>query len=106
MLTIDQQIARTQEKKEQLIRQKKLQERKEKQLKIKEEKRRCYIIGNIFSNIFPYEVTCFKPQSSNMENEKEFMPLINLLSELADDLDYITKLKSKTGWDSLTSNKV
>lgn len=92
MNTIDERIAKKMEGVEQLKRQKKAQEVREKQRQEAIDKDRQRIIGKIVTEIFP-EVLRFQPKRVTADNEIEFAPLANFLSELAADSELVAGLK-------------
>lgn len=92
MSTINERIAKKMEGLEQLKRQKKEQEARDKRRQEAIGKDRQRIIGKIVSEIFP-EVSRFQPRRTNADNQNEFAPLVNFLSELAKDKELIARLK-------------
>ena len=66
--------------------------------------RRNIIIGETVSMFFP-EVFRFQPRKTVAENAAEFAPLINFLSALAADREYVIQLKRKTGLNAFAPDR-
>ena len=94
MSSIDERIAKSIERTEQLKHQKKAQEAREKKRRIAIDKERQIIIGKTVAEFFP-EVLCLHPSRNNAENQIEFAPLVNFMSELASDKELIERLKDR-----------
>jgi hypothetical protein len=88
-------IAKSVERTEQLKRQKKAVEAREKQRERATDTRRKIISGAILLDVFP-QFNALQPQRSNAENSAAFAPLahflLNLRDELAADKDLETRL--------------
>lgn len=104
MPTLDERIALEREKLEQLQRRKRAQGQHEKECRRKDNERRKYIIGAMISQYFP-EVENFQPRRTNAENDVEFAPLANFLSQLAADREYVTQLKERAAQQTLPDNR-
>lgn len=91
---LNENIAKTSEKLEQLKRRKKAQEQREQKKARAEDTRRKIIIGGIVLKYFP-ELAEFHPQRNNADNNLEFAPLANFLAVLAGDKDLISRIKTQ-----------
>ena len=67
---------------EQLEKQEKLRVNREKSTRQKFNDRRCYIIGEIFLEVFP-EFLKLQPQHTKQDNDREFRALRDFLSAVA-----------------------
>lgn len=94
MLTLDEQIKKTEEKVAQLKQQRRIQIKKEKDIRRKKDQRRNYIIGELVSKYFP-GVLSLEP-GTKAENAVTFAPLESFLSALAANRECIDQIKAKT----------
>ena len=103
MLTIEERIARSEERIAKLKQQKRIEERKEREAKKKKDQRRNYIIGELVSKYFP-EVLNLEP-GTKAENTITFEPLEVFLSVLSSEQILMKQLKEKTKRKILEANK-
>jgi hypothetical protein len=87
-------IAKTEEKLEQLKRQKRAKEQRDKEARRKEETRLKIIIGAVVMSYFP-QLQKLKPQKTNAENDAEFSKLAAFCSALADENETMARLEEK-----------
>jgi hypothetical protein len=83
MPTLDERIAKEQQKLDQLKRQKRAREQREKKIARAIDTRRKIIAGAIVLDIFP-QFQSLQPKRNNEENYIEFEPLAKLLKDLRD----------------------
>jgi hypothetical protein len=99
---IDELIIKSQKRTAQLKQQKKEREIREQKKQDTLSTRRKIIIGGIVEKYFP-EVLKLQPQRTDAENEAEFALLETVISLMAQDQDYITRLKEQAS-DKLKIN--
>ena len=104
MTNIDELFTQAQEKVEQMKRQKILQDNREKKKQEAITMRRNILIGELITKYFP-EVLKFQPRRTQAENSIEFELLELFVSMLADDKDYIERLKQQTATRKLLDNQ-
>jgi hypothetical protein len=91
---IDDLIVKSQKRTAQLKQQKKERDIRERKQKEVITTRRKIIIGGIIEGYFP-EVLKLQPQRTDAENEVEFALLEMVISLMAQDQDYIARLKEQ-----------
>ena len=100
MLTLNEKIAESKAKAEQLKRHKRLQDNREKKQKQKEDTRRKIVVGEIVLKYFP-EILQFQPYLSEAKNNIEFAEFEIFVSELACDKAYIIQQKEKIKYKNI-----
>ena len=103
MLTIEERIAKSEERINRLKQQKKMQERKTKEASRKKDQHRNYIIGELVSKYFP-EVLKLEP-GTKAKNAITFEPLEVFLSILSSNEILMQRLKEATKHRILNSRK-
>ena len=94
MSSIDERILQNIARAEQKEHQQQAQEARAKRKQAAIDRDRNQFIGQIVSQYFP-EVRRFQPHRTHAENQREFAPLIQFLSELSCDKEYISMLQKK-----------
>lgn len=91
MLTIEERIARSKERTKRLEIEKKVKEKREAEAKRKLDIRRHTFSGKLMEEHFP-TISQFRPQRTEAENRTEFALLDIVLSLLAEDEEYVSRL--------------
>ena len=100
---IDELINQSQDRVEQLKRRKILQDNKEKEKQDAINTRRYILIGKLICKYFP-EVLKLQPRLTKAENNIEFKLLEVFISILADDKEYIGRIKQQATTRGLPDN--
>lgn len=102
MLSIEEQIHRSQERTAKLERDNRIKQKNIKDAQKRKEQRRNYIIGELVSKYFP-ELLKLNP-GTKAENHITFEPFESFLTVLAADKELITKLKEKAASQKLSND--
>jgi len=91
MFTLEERLVRSRDKKQQQENQRRIEEQREREAKRKLDTRRKIIVGGLVCKHFP-EALQFQPRRTEAENEIEFALLDAVLSLIARDGDYLSRI--------------
>ncbi len=91
MLTLDERLKRSQERTKRLEAEKREKDQRAASAKRKQDAVRHRLIGELIAAHFP-EVSQYQPKRTKAENKAEFAELDAVLSLLAEDKEYVSRL--------------
>lgn len=102
-LTLEERIAKSKAHTAKLEQQRRAEQKREREAKKKKDQRRNYIVGEMIIKHFP-ELMCLEPGTS-AENVDRFWQLEAVLSVLADNKEWMEKLRKRAVRKAMSTDK-